>query len=77
MKLIVSAVALAIASPALAHQNAPANPHAGHTAPAKMETCTAEHAKMGHCKMAPAADKKADGMKMSKDKKMDAAKAPK
>lgn len=31
MKLIVPAIALAIASPALAHQNAPANPHAGHT----------------------------------------------
>jgi len=53
MKYLVSAIALVIASPALA-QTAPANPHAAHqTAPAKAAAapCTPEHAKMGHCKM--------------------------
>lgn len=56
MKMLFSAVALAIAFPAVA-QAAPATPHAGHaqqSAPA--ETCTPEHAAMGHCTAKPAAD---------------------
>lgn len=73
MKLLVSVIALAIASPALA-QTAPANPHAGHgqaAAPAKAEAaCTPEHAKLGHCKLAPAAEKAAkDGGCCDKDAK--------
>lgn len=55
MKLLITAIALAFAAPALA-QNAPADTHAGHgqhaaqpTIPAQ-DICTAEHAAMGHCK---------------------------
>ncbi len=61
MKLLLSVIALAFATPALA-QNAPADQHAGHAnhAPTLASpvpathvppvTCTAEHAAMGHCK---------------------------
>jgi hypothetical protein len=61
MKLLLSVIALAFASPALA-QNAPAAQHAGHAnhaaqpgspapaIPAAPVACTAEHAAMGHCK---------------------------
>lgn len=52
MKLLLSVIAFAFATPALA-QNAPADPHTGHAhqAPQPATTvCTAEHAAMGHCK---------------------------
>jgi hypothetical protein len=54
MKLLLSVIALAIATPALA-QNAPAAAHAGHAqhaeqaAPAAGTACSPEHAAMGHC----------------------------
>jgi hypothetical protein len=58
MKLLLSVIALAFATPAFA-QSAPADQHAGHahqapqpTPPAPM-ACTAEHAAMGHCKPSP------------------------
>lgn len=60
MKLLLSMIVLAFATPAFA-QNAPADQHAGHAnhaaqpdAPATHVppvTCTAEHAAMGHCKL--------------------------
>jgi hypothetical protein len=65
MKLFLTAIALAVASPAVA-QTAPADPHSGHaqaaqTTPAADRACTPEHAAMGHCTRkkaaaAPAAD---------------------
>lgn len=55
MKMLFSVVALAIASPAVA-QAAPATPHAGHAQQsATADTCTSEHAAMGHCTAKPAA----------------------
>lgn len=58
MKLLLSVIALAFATPALA-QNASADQHAGHAHQAPQPTppapiaCTAEHAAMGHCKLSP------------------------
>lgn len=61
MKLLLSVIALAFATPAFA-ENAPADQHAGHANHAAQPdaaaaatqvppvTCTAEHAAMGHCK---------------------------
>lgn len=52
MKLLLSVIALAIATPTLA-QNAPAGAHAGHAqhaeqaAPAAGTACSPEHAAMG------------------------------
>ena len=61
MKLFLTAIALAFASPAMA-QNAPADAHAGHnmaqSAPA--DSCTPEHAAMGHCTPKKAAASAAD-----------------
>jgi hypothetical protein len=55
MRLLLSVIALAFATPALA-QSAPADQHAGHARHAAQPSsptpvaCTAEHARMGHCK---------------------------
>lgn len=67
MKLLLTTIALAVASPAVA-QGAAADPHAGHNmaahamhsgqvgAPGSDPACSAEHAAMGHCTpKAPAA----------------------
>ncbi len=62
MKMFLAAITLTIAAPALA-QTATVDPHDGHrmaqSAPAA-DTCTPEHAAMGHCTpetaAAPAAD---------------------
>ncbi|MEW9854615.1 hypothetical protein [Novosphingobium sp. M1R2S20] len=57
MKLLLAAAAFAISTPALA-QNAHADHHGSHAHHAvqsntsKTDTCTAEHAAMGHCKPA-------------------------
>jgi hypothetical protein len=80
MKLLLTAIALAFASPALAQTGA-ADPHAGHTMEAKPQSgaqpadpsCPPEHAAMGHCTpkaaAAPAADQHA-GHAMKGDGKM-------
>lgn len=57
MKLLLSVIALAFASPALA-QNAPADQPSGHAhevpqSPPAAPACSAEHAAMGHCKPGP------------------------
>lgn len=61
MKILITAVVMAIASPALA-QAAPMGGHSGHAAQAKQEAttaCTPEHAAMGHCKLPEARAAKA------------------
>ena len=75
MKLFLAAIALAVASPAMA-QTAAADPHAGHnmaqSAPAA-DSCTPEHAAMGHCTPKKAAAPAADphgGHDMKSDGKM-------
>ena len=75
MKLFLTAIALAIAAPATA-QTATTDPHAGHSmtpsAPAA-DSCTAEHAAMGHCTPKAAAAVAADphaGHDMKSDGKM-------
>lgn len=59
MKILFSAFALMVASPALA-QTAPTGRHPGNSGPAKpaaaaSTACTPEHAAMGHCTLPKAA----------------------
>ncbi len=69
MKLILSAIAFAIATPAVA-QSAPADPHAGHTAVASQAAQTGQAAPgaaeggMGHSQHEGCCDKHADGKAM-------------
>lgn len=68
MRLFLSVIALAFASPSLA-QNAPADQHAGHAehtaqpASPASTACTPEHAAMGHCKLDQASPTTSAGQK--------------
>lgn len=83
MKMILSAMALAIAAPAMAQSTAPSNPHAGHPAPSAAATDSAANPHAGHMMtMDPkkmqehCAQMKAAGHKMGGCDKMGAGSAP-